>query len=69
MDRKKKCYDKMGMIPKRILVAQLKINVLPMEKPLISGHIERILPLPVMTLSWFDPKCYRMKNQCIPCGA
>ena len=26
MDRKKKCYDKMGLIPTRIMVAYLKIN-------------------------------------------
>ena len=44
MDRKKKCYDEMGLIPTQIMVAYLKINAFSMGKSLISCHIERILP-------------------------
>ena len=69
MDQKKKCLDKMGLIPTRIMVAYLEINAFPMGKSLFSCHIERILPPPVLTLSWFDPKCLRMENQCIPYGS
>ena len=68
MDQKKKCLDKMGLIPTQIMVAYLEINALPMGKSLFSCHIKRILPPPVLTLSWFDPKCHRMDNQCIPYG-
>ena len=69
IDQKKKCYDKMGLIPMRIVVPYLEINAFPMGKSLFSCHIERILPPPVITLSWFDPKCNRMENQCIPYGS
>ena len=32
MDQKKKCYDKMGLIPTQIMVAYLKINTFSMRK-------------------------------------
>ena len=44
MVQKKKCYDKIGLIPTRIMVAYLKINTFSMRKQLISCHIKRILP-------------------------
>ena len=43
MARKKKCYDKIGLIPTQIMVAYLKNNTFSMRKWLISCHIERIL--------------------------
>ena len=62
MDQMKKCLDKMGLIPTQIMVAYLEINAFPMGKSLFSCHIERILPPPVLTLSWFDTKCHRMEK-------
>ena len=66
MDRNKKCYDKIGLIPTQIMVAYLEINAFPMGKSLFSCHIKRILPPLGITLSWFDQNATERKINVFP---